>query len=113
MHSRALFVAASAGFAFNAFDRLVQLPARYRIPTIYESRNHSEMGGLMSYGASIPNIFHEIGLYADRILKGEKAAELLVQLETKFGLVINLRTARTLDIEVSPTLLAIADKVIE
>jgi putative tryptophan/tyrosine transport system substrate-binding protein len=109
----ALFVAASAGFAFNAFDRLVQLPARYRIPTIYESRNYSEMGGLMSYGASIPDIFHEIGLYAGRILKGEKAAELPVQLATKFELVINLRTARTLDIEVPPTLLAIADEVIE
>jgi putative tryptophan/tyrosine transport system substrate-binding protein len=109
----ALFVAASANFAFNVRDRLVRLPARYGIATIYEDRDYSEMGGLMSYGASIPDIFHDIGLYAGRILKGEKAAELPVQLATKFELVINLRTARTLGIEVPPTLLAIADEVIE
>jgi putative tryptophan/tyrosine transport system substrate-binding protein len=109
----ALFVAASANFAFNVRDRLVRLPARYGIPTIYEDRGYAEMGGLMSYGASIPDIFHEIGLYASRILKGEKAAELPVQLATKFELVINLQTARTLGIELPPTLLAIADEVIE
>jgi putative tryptophan/tyrosine transport system substrate-binding protein len=109
----ALFVAASANFAFNVMDRLVQLSARYGIPTIYEARVYCEIGGLMSYGASIPDIFREIGLYAGRILKGEKAAELPVQLATKFELVINLRTARALGIEVPPTLLAIADEVIE
>ena len=67
----------------------------------------------MSYRASIPDIFHEIGLYAGRILKGEKVGELPVQIATKFELVINLRTARTLGIEVPPNLLAIADEVFE
>jgi putative tryptophan/tyrosine transport system substrate-binding protein len=107
------FVAASANFAFNVHERLAQLPARHGIPTIYEARDYCEIGGLMSYGASIPDIFHEIGLYAGRILKGEKAAELPVQLATKFELVINLQSARTLGIEVPPTPLAIADEVIE
>jgi putative tryptophan/tyrosine transport system substrate-binding protein len=109
----ALFVAASANFAFNVHDRLVQLPARYGFPTIYEGRDYCEIGGLMSYGASIPDIFHEIGLYAGRILKGEKAGELPVQIATKFELVINLRTARTLGIEVPPHVLALADEVIK
>jgi putative tryptophan/tyrosine transport system substrate-binding protein len=109
----ALFVAASANFAANVRDRLVQLPARYGIPTIYETRDYCEIGGLMSYGAGIPDIFRQIGLYAGRILKGEKAGELPVQIATKFDLVINLRTARTLGIEVPPTLLALADEVIE
>jgi putative tryptophan/tyrosine transport system substrate-binding protein len=111
----ALFVAASANFAyaFNVRDRLVQLPARYGIATIYEDRGYCEIGGLMSYGASIPDIFHEIGLYAGRILKGEKAAELPVQIATKFELVFNLKTAKALGLTIPPNLLALADEVIE
>jgi ABC transporter substrate binding protein len=109
----ALFVAASANFAFNVPDRLVQLPARYGFPTIYEARDYCEIGGLTSYGASIPDIFHQIGLYAGRILKGEKAGELPVQIATKFEFVINLKTPKALGLTIPPNLLALADEVIK
>jgi putative tryptophan/tyrosine transport system substrate-binding protein len=92
--------------------QIMTLAVRYGLPAIFSARDDAEAGGLMSYSPS-PDRFRLAGLYAGRILKGEKAADLPVVLPTKFEFVINLQTARTLGIEVPPTLLAIADEVIE
>jgi putative tryptophan/tyrosine transport system substrate-binding protein len=92
---------------------IIELAAHHRMPAIYALRAAAVDGGLMSYGVDIPELFRQSALYADRILRGEKAAELPVQLPTKFELVINSKTAKTLGFTIPESLIAIADEVIE
>jgi putative ABC transport system substrate-binding protein len=98
---------------FTERDRIVSLASRYRMPTIYETRENVVAGGLLSYGTSISERFRLLGEYTGKILRGHKPVDLPVMQPTKFHLIINLQTARSLGLEVPPMLLARADEVIE
>jgi putative ABC transport system substrate-binding protein len=108
----ALFVAGDALF-LDRRGQFTTLTARDRIPASYAIRDFVSAGGLMSYGADIADMFHQVGVYTGNILKGAKPADLPVLQSTKFEFVLNLQTARALGIEVPPGVLSIADEVIE
>ena len=97
----------------NHIDQLVALATRHKVPTIYPWREFTAAGGLMNYGASIPDAFHQVGVYTGQILKGAKPSDLPVQRPTKLRFVLNLKAAKAIGVEFPAKLLALADEVIE
>jgi putative tryptophan/tyrosine transport system substrate-binding protein len=111
-HADALLVLTDSFFT-NRREQLIAVAARHAIPVMYPSRDFADAGGLISYGTNLEDEWRKTGVYAGRILKGEKPAELPVLLPTKFELIINLKTAKALGLNVPDRLLALADQVIE
>jgi putative ABC transport system substrate-binding protein len=110
--ARALLIGSGTLLTTNR-ARIIALAARHALPAIYPHREEALDGGMMSYGASVADAYRQAGIYAGRILKGEKAADLPVMRSSKFEFVLNLGTTKALGIEIPPTLLALADEVIE
>ncbi len=97
----------------NYREPIIALAARHSVPAVYPFRFFAASGGLMSYGTDVAEVFRRAAAYVDRILKGTSPGELPIQAPTKYELVINIKTAKTLGLEIPPALLALADEVIE
>src|SRR5208337_4726609 len=108
----AALLVASDPFFTTRRDRIA-LAAQLKLPAIYEFREFAEAGGLMSYGISLKDGYHQAGVYTGQVLKGAKPADLPVQQSTKFEFVINLKTAKTLGVKFSENVLSLADDVVE
>jgi putative tryptophan/tyrosine transport system substrate-binding protein len=108
-----LLLVSGDSFLVAQREQLVALAARHAVPTLYHRREFTAVGGLMSYGPPLSEAYYHVGNYTGRILKGEKPANMPVYQSAKFDLVINLKTAKALGIQLPPTLLALADEVIE
>jgi putative tryptophan/tyrosine transport system substrate-binding protein len=100
-------------FFFSQRAEFATLAKRHALPALYNARDYPEVGGMMSYGTSLTEVFRQVAVYAVRILKGEKPADLPVVQSTEFDFVINLVTAKALGVEIPPMLLSRADEVIE
>jgi putative ABC transport system substrate-binding protein len=111
-HATGLVIPAEP-FIDSRREQIAALSARYAIPVIANVREYVVAGGLVSYGASLPDSYRRAAIYAGRVLKGDKPADLPVMEPTKFDLVINLKAAKTLGLTIPPNILAIADEVIE
>jgi ABC-type uncharacterized transport system substrate-binding protein len=107
------FVIFPSPMLYGEYTRIAALAAQYRLPGIYAAREGVELGGLLSYGANLSDLSRQSAIYVDKILKGAKPADLPVQQPTKFELLVNLKTAKALGIEISRDFLLITDEVIE